>query len=122
MAYDPDNVFARILRGEIPSTRVFEDDEFIAIRDVAPAAPTHILLLPRHEGTTGPADLDAADADWVGRMVILATRIAREQGLDDGYRLVMNCGPHGGQSVPHLHLHLLGGRTLGAFAEPAGIP
>lgn len=113
MAYDPDNVFARILREEIPSTRVFEDDQFIAIRDLSPQAPTHILVLPRGEGPVGPADLTAADAPWVGQMVVLATQIAREQGLaEDGYRLVINCGRDGGQTVPHLHLHILGGRAL----------
>ena len=111
--YDPENVFARIIRGEIPSTRVHEDDEFIAIRDVSPLAPTHILVMPRHAGTAAPADLVEGDAPWVGRMVVLATAIARAEGLDEtGYRLVMNCGRDGGQSVPHLHLHILGGRAL----------
>lgn len=113
MPYDPENIFARILRDEIPSTRVYEDDEFVAIRDVAPAAPTHILVLPRHQGVTGPADLVETDAPWVGRMVLVATRVAREQGLDaDGYRLVMNWGRDAGQTVAHLHLHVLGGRSM----------
>ena len=113
MAYDPDNVFAKILRGEIPSTRVHEDGEFIAIRDVSPQAPTHILVIPKRAGPPEPADLGEPDAPWVGRMVVLATRIASEQGLaEDGYRLVMNCGRNGGQTVPHLHLHILGGRAL----------
>ena len=113
MPYDPENVFAKILRDEIPSTRVYEDAEFIAIRDVAPAAPTHILVLPRGDGPIGPADLQDADAPWVGRMVVLAARIAREQGLTEtGYRLVLNCGRDAGQTVPHLHLHILGGRML----------
>lgn len=116
MAYDHDNIFARILRGEIPSTRVHEDDEFIAIRDVNPQAPAHILVIPKGEGPVGPADLGERDAPWVGRMVVLAVRIAREQGLaEDGYRLVLNSGRDGGQSVPHLHLHLLGGRALHGF-------
>lgn len=116
MAYDPDNVFAKILRGEIPSTRVHEDAEFIAIRDVSPQAPTHILVIPRGDGPLGPADLDDRDAPWVGRMVVLGARIAREQGLAaDGYRLVFNCGRDGGQTVPHLHLHVLGGRALGGL-------
>jgi len=113
MPYDPDNIFAKILRDEIPSTRVHEDDEFIVIRDVAPAAPTHLLVLPRRDGPAAPADLTDADAPWVGRMVVLATRVAREQGLAEaGYRLVMNCGEAAGQTVPHLHLHILGGRPL----------
>lgn len=114
MSYDPDNVFARILRGELPSDRVHEDDDFVAFRDVAPQAPIHIVVIPRGEAPTSPAELRDQDAGWVGRMVVLATRIAAEAGLDrEGYRLVMNCGTHGGQTVPHLHLHILGGRQLG---------
>jgi len=116
VAYDPDNVFARILRGEIPSDRVYEDQEFVAFRDIRPAAPTHVLVIPRRE-VTGAAALTDADAGWSGRMLVLATTIARDLGLAErGYRLVMNCGPEGGQEVPHLHLHILGGKRLGAFA------
>ena len=115
-AYDDSNVFARILRGEIPSDRVYEDDEFVAFRDIAPAAPTHILVIPRRP-IVSAADLEPEDADWVGRMVVLAARLAREAGLDaDGYRLVMNSGEHAGQAMPHLHLHVLGGGSLGPFA------
>lgn len=120
MAYDPDNVFAKVLRDEIPSDRVYEDDEFVALRDIAPSAPTHILVIPRLvEGIapTGPADLDEGDAAMVGRLVLTATRIAAEEGLAaDGYRLVMNSGEMAGQTVPHLHLHILGGRRLGSLA------
>jgi histidine triad (HIT) family protein len=113
VAYDPDNVFAKIVRGVIPSDRVYEDDEFIAFRDIEPVAPVHILVIPRHEGVVSTADLTDDDAPWVGRMVVVAARIAREQGLEaHGYRLLTNCGEHGGQAVPHLHLHLLGGRPL----------
>lgn len=120
VAYDPDNTFAKILRGEIPSDRVYEDDEFIAFRDVAPQAPVHILMIPRPDSTgvvpSSPADLADGDAPMVGRLVVTATRIAAAQGLDQaGYRLVMNCGDHGGQTVFHLHLHILGGRQLGSF-------
>ncbi|MCK9485392.1 MAG: histidine triad nucleotide-binding protein [Dehalococcoidia bacterium] len=116
MTYDPDNVFARILRDEIPSDRVYEDDEFIAFRDIAPAAPVHVVVIPRGEPATSPDGLGEADAGMVGRLVVTATRIAREQGLAErGYRLVMNCGEDAGQTVPHLHLHILGGRVLGAL-------
>ena len=74
---------------------------------------SHILVLPRQEGVTGPSDLTGDDAPWVGRMVVLATQIAHAQGLvDGGYRLIMNCGADAGQTVPHLHLHILGGRAL----------
>jgi len=117
VTYDSDNVFARILRDEIPSTRVYEDDEFIAFRDVAPSAPTHILVIPRLvEGIapTAPATLAEDDAAMVGRLVVTATRIAAEQGLNEaGYRLVFNSGEDAGQTVHHLHLHILGGRRLG---------
>ena len=79
--YDPDNVFARILRGEIPSDRVYEDDEFVAFSDINPAAPAHIVVIPRGEPPTEPAGLGEQDSPWVGRMVVAATRIAAEQGL-----------------------------------------
>ncbi len=115
--YDPGNVFARILRNEIPSERVYEDDDFVAFRDIAPAAPAHIVLIPRGEPPTSPAGLRAADAGWVGRMVVVATEIAAQQGLAErGYRLVMNSGADAGQAVAHLHLHILGGGELGPIA------
>ncbi len=112
MAYDPDNILARILRDELSSERVYEDAEFLAIRDAFPQAPTHILVLPKGDGPISPADLHDEDAPWVGRMVLLGTRIAREQGLTNGYRLVMNSGADGGQAVPHLHMHVMGGHSL----------
>ena len=115
--YDPENVFARILRGEIASDRVYEDAEFVAFRDIQPAAPVHIVLVPRGEPPTSPATLREADAGWVGRMVVQAARIAAEQGLAGrGYRLVMNCGDDAGQTVGHVHLHILGGGPLGPVA------
>ena len=115
--YDPDNVFARILRGEIPSDRVYEDAEFIAFRDINPTAPAHIVVIPRGEPPTEPAGLGEEDSPWVGRMVVTATRIAAEQGLaEGGYRLVLNSGRNAGQEVPHLHLHILGGGPLGPIA------
>lgn len=116
-AYDPDNVFARILRNEIPSERVYEDDEFVGFRDIAPAAPTHVVLIPRGEPVVSPARLDGTHVPMVGRMILVATRIAADLGLvDRGYRLVMNCGPDAGQAVFHLHLHILGGADLGPVA------
>jgi len=115
--YDPDNIFARILRGELPSDRVYEDEEFIAFRDIAPAAPVHVLMIPRGEAPVGPAAIREEDAGWVGRMIVVASKIAADLGLDErGYRLVMNCGPDAHQTVPHLHLHILGGRQLGGMA------
>ncbi|MDP2327085.1 MAG: histidine triad nucleotide-binding protein [Dehalococcoidia bacterium] len=115
--YDRNNIFARILRDEIPSSRVYEDAEFVAFRDIAPAAPVHLIVIPRGEPPTSPAGLTEADAGMVGRLVLTAVRVAAEQGLSGrGYRLVMNCGEHGGQSVAHLHLHVLGGGPLGPVA------
>lgn len=117
MAYDRQNVFARILRDELPSDRVYEDDEFIAFRDIDPQAPVHIVLIPRGEAPTAAADLSAADAEWAGRMFVIAAQIAREQGIADaGFRLVVNSGADGGQEVPHLHVHILGGQRLARFA------
>ncbi len=117
MPYDPNNVFAKILRDEIPSSRVYEDDEFIAFKDIEPAAPTHILVIPRAHEVERISDVGEADAAWAGRMVVVATSIAREQGLvEGGYRLVFNNGSDAGQAVPHLHLHILGGKRLGPFA------
>ena len=80
MPYDPNNVFAHILRNELPSERVYEDDEFVAFRDVAPQAPTHIVLIPRGEPPASPAGLEDDDAGWVGRMVVTAARIAARRG------------------------------------------
>ena len=115
--YDPDNVFARILRDEIPSDRVYEDDELVAFRDINPAAPTHIVVIPRGEPPTAPSGLRDGDAEWAGRMLVAAAKIAAELGLaESGYRLVLNSGGDAGQEVPHLHIHILGGGRLGPIA------
>jgi histidine triad (HIT) family protein len=105
-------VFCRIVAEEIPSNIVHRDADFVAFRDINPQAPVHVLIVPRrHIGSL--ADLAADDAALVGHMVLLATRLAAGEGLNErGYRLVINCGPEGGQVVAHLHLHLLGGREL----------
>ena len=117
MAYDPDNVFARILRGEVPSDRVYEDQEFVAFRDIAPLAPTHVVLIPRGQPPASPAELSEDDVAWVGRMVLAATRIAVQEGLaESGYRLVMNSGSDSGQAVDHIHMHIVGGGELGPLA------
>jgi histidine triad (HIT) family protein len=105
-------VFCKILAGEIPSAKVMEDADFLAFRDIHPAAPTHVLVIPkRHIETVD--DLAPEDAPLIGRMVLAAQEIARKEGIaKDGYRLVMNCRSAAGQDVFHLHLHLLGGRKL----------
>ena len=112
-----DCLFCRIVADEIPSTRVHEDDLVIAIRDIAPRAPTHILLLPRRH-IASALDLTDADAPLVGRLFAAAADIARSERIADaGYRLVSNVGRWGGQTVDHLHIHLMGGRP---FQWPPG--
>ena len=114
--YDPSNVFARVLRDEIPSRRVYEDEWAIAFHDIAPQAPVHVLVIPR-----GPyvamADfvVTASEAEIVGFFRAVG-RVAAQLGLDaPGYRILSNMGVHAGQEVPHLHVHLFGGAPLGAM-------
>lgn len=107
-----DTIFGRIIRGEIPARIVHDDDLCLAFHDVAPQAPTHVLVIPKRP-IASLADVEPADAGLLGHLVLVATRIAAQLGLNGGYRLVVNCGADGGQSVDHLHVHLLGGRRLG---------
>jgi len=114
---DPACLFCRIVAGDVPSTRLHEDDLVLAIRDIAPRSPTHILLLPRRHI---PSALDLTDDDGplLGRLFSVAADLARSEGIADaGYRLVSNVGTWGGQTVDHLHIHLVGGR---AFVWPPG--
>lgn len=104
-------IFKRILDREIPADVIHEDDECIAFRDVNPQAPTHVLIIPRKE-IPSLADLSDEDQSLVGHLMLTATRLAKQLGLTTGYRTVINCGKDGGQSVDHLHVHLLGGRRL----------
>ena len=104
-------LFQLIDEGEIPGDFVHRDDRCYAIRDINPQAPTHILIIPK-KPIPSNADIEAADADLIGHLFVVARDIAEAESLGDGYRLVFNCGPHGGQEVPHLHLHLLGGRKM----------
>jgi histidine triad (HIT) family protein len=105
-------IFCRIANKEIPSGIVYEDSEVVAFRDLNPQAPTHVLVIPkRHVASLD--DLIESDAGLLGAMVLIAKRIAAAEGLSGGYRVVANCGPDGGQSVSHLHLHVLGGRSMG---------
>ncbi|MDH3338199.1 MAG: histidine triad nucleotide-binding protein [Gammaproteobacteria bacterium] len=107
-----DCLFCRILEGEIPADVIYESDSALAFRDINPQAPTHVLIIPRRHITT-INDLDAGDAELVGSLFVAAKEVARQEGLaDDGYRTVMNCGEEAGQSVFHIHLHLLGGRLF----------
>jgi histidine triad (HIT) family protein len=114
---DPGCLFCRIVAGEIPSTRVHEDDLCIGIRDIAPRAPTHVLFIPRRH-IASSLELTDADGPLLGRMFAAAADLARSLGIaDDGFRQVFNTGRFGGQTVDHLHLHLLGGRS---FEWPPG--
>jgi histidine triad (HIT) family protein len=114
---DPACLFCRIVADELPSTRIHEDDDAIAIRDIAPRAPTHILILPR-EHIPSAADLTAADGPLLGRIFEIAASLATAEGIaDQGYRVVTNVGRWGGQTVDHLHFHLMGGRS---FSWPPG--
>jgi histidine triad (HIT) family protein len=107
-----DTIFGRIIRGEVPARIVHDDDRCLAFHDVAPQAPVHVLVIPKRP-IASLAEATAADADLLGHLVVVATQLARTLGLADGYRVVINCGRDGGQSVDHLHVHLLGGRPLG---------
>ncbi len=108
-----DTLFMKIVRGEIPADVVHQDELVTAFRDIAPQAPTHVLIVPNRVIPTA-ADVGPDDEAVVGRMVRVAAEIAEAEGIAaDGYRLIMNCRDHGGQEVYHLHLHLLGGRPLG---------
>jgi histidine triad (HIT) family protein len=107
-----DCLFCKIAAKQIPATIVYEDDRAVAFRDLNPQAPTHVLVIPRtHVATID--DVRAEHEPELGHLYTVATRIAASEGLGSGYRTVMNCGPHAGQSVLHLHLHLLGGRPMG---------
>jgi histidine triad (HIT) family protein len=110
-------LFCGIAANELPATKLYEDDDVLAIRDIAPRAPTHILLISRRH-IRSALELTDADAPLLGRLFAVAADLARSEGIaDDGYRLVSNVGRWGGQSVDHLHFHLMGGR---AFEWPPG--
>jgi len=114
---DPDRLFCRLAAGTIPSDVVHQDDLIVAFRDIAPRAPTHILLIPRRH-IPSAAELTEADGPLLGRLFGVAADLARSAGIaDGGYRLVSNVGRWGGQTVDHLHIHLMGGR---AFDWPPG--
>ena len=107
-----ENIFLKILRKEIPAKIIHEDDLCIAFHDISPKAPVHVILIPRKEIRTHDL-IGEEDVPLLGHMHLVAARLAAQLGLDDGYRLVVNCKERAGQTVPHLHMHLLGGRDLG---------
>ncbi len=106
-----DCLFCRIVRGELPCSKVYEDDEVLAFHDIHPVAPVHFMLIPKlHIDTL--ADAQESHRDLLGRMLLLAPRLARQQGLEDGFRTVINTGRGGGQEVFHLHIHVIGGGNI----------
>jgi histidine triad (HIT) family protein len=110
-------IFAKIIAGEAPADIVYRDEQVTCFRDIAPKAPTHILIVPNREIAT-VNDLTPDDAQLVGHMVLVAKRLAVQEGIAErGYRLVVNCNREGGQVVYHLHMHLIGGRSLGGVTR-----
>ena len=107
-----ETIFSKIIAREIPADIEYEDEHILAFRDISPQAPVHIIVIPKKQIAT-LNDVVEADAELIGRMVLTAQQIARNKGVDQsGYRLVMNCNSDGGQSVFHIHIHLLGGRSM----------
>jgi histidine triad (HIT) family protein len=106
-----DCLFCRIIRGETPAKKVYEDEHTFAFEDINPQAPTHVLVIPKKH-IVGLKESALEDAEIIGRCHLVAAEIARQRGVESGYRTVLNVGPGAGQSVFHLHVHLLGGRNL----------
>jgi diadenosine tetraphosphate (Ap4A) HIT family hydrolase len=114
LPYDDSNIFARILRGEIPSKKIYEDEHVLAFHDINPLSPTHILVIPKGRYVSWDDFSAKASDEEIGAFVRAVGKIARDQGLvADGYRLLANVGSNSGQEVPHLHVHIFGGRPLG---------
>ena len=104
-------LFCKIVKGDIPSTKVYEDELVLAFRDIAPQAPTHILVIPKqHIGSV--AEITAENSAVIAHIFQVIPQIAKAEGLENGYRIVSNCGPDAGQTVQHLHFHILGGKQL----------
>ena len=105
-------LFCKIIKGEIPSTKVYEDEAVYAFRDINPQAPVHILVVPKQHIASAD-EIDGSNSACVARCFEAIAKIAKDEGLDNGYRVINNCGEDGGQTVKHLHFHLLGGVKLG---------
>jgi histidine triad (HIT) family protein len=106
-----DCLFCKLVQGKIPAKKVYEDEHTFAFEDIDPKAPTHVLIVPKKH-LTGLKEATAADAEIIGRCHLTAAKIAKDRKIEDGYRTVLNVGPKSGQSVFHLHVHLIGGRDL----------
>lgn len=111
-----DCIFCRIVKGEIPCGKVYEDEEILAFKDIHPQAPVHLLIIPKKHIAT-LVDATSEDVPVLGRMLELAPRLAREQGAGEGFRTIINTGRHGGQEVYHLHMHILGGQPMPAMLK-----
>lgn len=121
MAYDSNNIFARILRGEVPCKKVYEDDHVLAFHDIAPQAPAHILVIPKGAYVSQHDFGAQAGAAEIKAFYAAVAKIVESEGLrDSGYRTISNSGLNGGQEVPHFHVHILGGRKLGPMLAKAG--
>lgn len=113
-----ETIFSKIIRGEITSDMLYQDDLVTAFRDINPQAPVHVLIVP-NKLIPSMNDVETGDEALLGRMMTVARKVAEKEGVaESGYRLLVNCGPHGHQEVMHIHLHLLGGRDLGRMVPP----
>jgi diadenosine tetraphosphate (Ap4A) HIT family hydrolase len=122
MTYDSNNIFAKIIRGEIPGKKLYEDAQVFAIADIAPAAPVHALIMPKGEFVSFDDFATKAAPETVAHFFAAITKIARQLGVEEtGYRLITNHGKNASQSVPHFHVHLLGGRPLGGLLADDGV-
>ena len=116
-----DTLFGKIIRREIPATIVYEDEDVLGFKDIAPQAPVHVLFIPKHEAIPTLDDVRPDQAHLIGKLAMAAADYARREGFaQDGYRIVMNCREHAGQTVFHIHLHLLAGAPLGHFGTANG--
>lgn len=114
-----ETLFSKIIRREIPATIVYEDDEVLGFKDIAPQAPVHVLFIPKNEIIPTLDDLQPSQAHLIGKLALAAAEYARREGFaQDGYRIVMNCREDAGQTVFHIHMHLLAGASLGHFGNP----
>ena len=107
-----DCVFCEIIKGNIPSTKVFENDDIVAFNDLNPQMPVHVLIVPKKH-IASAFELESGDAELVGRVFLAAKEIAEKLGLNNGFRIINNCGEDAGQTVKHIHFHMLGGKTMG---------
>jgi histidine triad (HIT) family protein len=108
MTHDPNCIFCKIVAGQIPSRKAYEDDELLAFHDIHPWAPVHLLIIPKHH-VASLSDTQPDHAAWLGKMLALAPRLMKDNGVTNGFRTVINTGADGGQEVYHLHMHVFGG-------------